>query len=35
MFPFRNKRINIDTHIVTIGTRKYILFSHQIVCLDN
>jgi len=34
MFPFRNK-LNIDTHTVTIGTRRYVSFSYQIVRLDT
>jgi len=35
MFPILNKW-NKDTHnAVTLGIRRYVLFSHQIVCLDT
>jgi len=34
MFPFQNK-LNKDAQTVTIETRRYVLLSHQIVCLDK
>jgi len=34
MFPFQNEW-NKDTHTVTMGTRRYVSFSFQIVCLDT
>jgi len=35
MFPFQNKWNKVRLGIVTTGTRRYVSFSHQTVCLET